>query len=58
MLAGHPFSLRRALSEAKPKAKAGLSASHTCALNESERERSTNLVQQVVQSTKQVGDVA
>lgn len=52
------FSLRRTLSESEPNAKDELSESHTCALNESERERSTNLVQQVVQSTKQVEDVA
>ena len=36
--------LCRALSESEPKAKLELSASHTCALRESERERSTNLV--------------
>ncbi len=32
------FLLCRALSEAEPKAKAELSASHTCALNESKSE--------------------
>ena len=36
MLDGHPFSLRRALSEAKPKAKAELSASQFGTLNECE----------------------
>ena len=41
--------LCRALSESEPKAKLELSASHTCALRESEREQSTNLVHQVVQ---------
>ena len=54
---GMPF-LCRALSESKSKTQLELSANDTCALNESERERSTNLVQQVVQSTKQVEDVA
>ena len=43
--------LCRALSESEPKAKLELSASHTCALRESEREQSTNLVHQVVQNT-------
>ena len=32
------FSLRRTLSESEPNAKDELSANHTCALNESERE--------------------
>ena len=36
MLDGHPFSLCRALSEAKPKAKAELSASQFGTLNECE----------------------
>ena len=36
MLNGHPFSLCRALSEAKPKAKAELSASQFGTLNECE----------------------
>ena len=36
MLDGHPFSLCRALSEAKPKAKAELSASQFRTLNECE----------------------
>ena len=43
--------LCRALSESEPKAKLELSESHTCALRESEREQSTNLVHQVVQNT-------
>ena len=36
--------LCRALSETELKAKDELITSHTCALNESERERNTNLV--------------
>ena len=43
---GMPF-LCRALSESEPKAKLELSANDTCALNENERKRSANLVQQV-----------
>lgn len=39
--------LCRALSESKLKARLELSANDTCALNENERKRSTNLVQQV-----------
>ena len=39
--------LCRALSESKLKAQLELSANDTCALNENERKRSTNLVQQV-----------
>ena len=37
----------RILSESKLKAQLELSANDTCALNENERKRSTNLVQQV-----------
>ncbi len=39
--------LCRALSECEPKAKHELSANDTCALNEHERKRRANLVQQV-----------
>ena len=43
----HGTFLCRALSESKLKAQLELSANDTCALNENERKRSTNLVQQV-----------
>ncbi len=39
--------LCRALSECEPKTKHELSANDTCALNEHERKRRANLVQQV-----------
>ena len=45
-ITGRGFSCR-ALNESEPKAKLELSANDTCALNENEQKRRSNLVQQV-----------